>query len=225
MTDAQLCRITPGKWQLRVSGPVISLNANRTLSPVVASRAVSWARRHRNIRRLFPPLDCSSSMSSTSLGNPLAQVGTRGPRQAFHQKITRAAGSVAVVATERSDAREQTCFAASHLFYCEVDGARSGGAARQDRLDDGRGSKHLDVLGPQSRWAKSGMSKCWAVNSRTVQIVILLLGADQVHACSSGRPLPRTGKCHDLPVVSIEMDLTTSDSGDLNASRNRHVIK
>lgn len=125
LTDAQLCGITPGNWQLRVSGPVISLNANCTLSPVVASRAVSWARRHRNIRRLFSP-DCSSSMSSTSLGSPLAQVGTCGPRKAFHQKITRAAGSVAVVATERSDAdREQTCFAASHLFYCEVDGARS----------------------------------------------------------------------------------------------------
>lgn len=55
LTDVQLCRITSGKWQLRVSGPVISLNANCTLSPVVASRAVSWARRHRNIRRLFSP--------------------------------------------------------------------------------------------------------------------------------------------------------------------------
>lgn len=47
-----------------------------------------------------------------------------------------------------------------------------------------------------------------AVNSRTAQSVILLLGADQDHACSSGRSLPRTGKCHDLTVVSIEMGLT-----------------
>lgn len=37
--------------------------------------------------------------------------------------------------------------------------------------------------------------------------------------------LPKRGRCHDLPVVSIEMGLTISDHGDLNASRNRQTCQ
>lgn len=35
--------------------------------------------------------------------------------------------------------------------------------------------------------------------------------------------LPKTGKGHDLPVVSILMGLTISDYGDLGALRNRQT--
>lgn len=80
------------------------------------------------------------------------------------------------------------------------------------------------MLGAQSRWAESGMSKCFAIDSRTAQIVILLLGAGLTHPYSSRQSLPRIGKCHDLLVVSIEIELTTLDHCNCNVSHNTGAV-
>lgn len=119
----------------------------------------------------------------------------------------RAAESAAVVAAEWSDCTPRTdvlCGKPLVLLrrsWREVVLNRED-TARRNRLDDdcGHGTRTY-----QARHRDGPGAACQsvvAVDSRTAQVVILL-GACQFHAGSSGQSLPRTGKCHEIPVVSI----------------------